>query len=204
MLGRKRVSRLFVLWSILGLAACGGESAGGGAGGSAGASSGQPGGGGSSAEPGSVGSSCLLSDEQHPSFSGYRVGEVNLDLRNSECDSELCLGNHFQGRVTCPEGQPAPTSTGTLGDERVCTVPGSEERLSVAVPAQLPERPAATTVHCSCRCAGPDPSAQYCSCPAGMECAELVGDYGNSGVVDMADLAGSYCIVAGMEYDPRG
>ena len=32
----------------------------------------------------------------------------------------------------------------------------------------------------------------------------LVGDYGNSGVVDMAELVGSYCIVAGMDYDPRG
>jgi len=127
--------------------------------------------------PARVGEPCITEDERSPDYSGASVGEVNLDASGASCGPGLvCLGNHFQGRVTCPEGQAAGGGCATTNGDP----------LRVEVRPQLESRPANLAVVCSCRCAGPARGADYCSCPSGMRCEDVA-----SGVA--GPLAGSYC-----------
>lgn len=102
-------------------------------------------GGGWSGPVGDMGEACVPADDDVPSFSGFAVGEVNISTEDGRCSSGTCLVHHFQGRVSCPEGNL---------DEGDCFTP-SGALVSVAVQPQLAERPADLTVHCSCRCDGP-------------------------------------------------
>jgi hypothetical protein len=84
-----------------------------------------------------------------------------------------------------------------------CRIPerdGSDQgdRVKVTVKAQLAERTADKAVYCSCRCDGPDPNARYCECPSGFLCEELIKDQG----LGKGQLAGSYCVKEGTEYNP--
>ena len=81
--------------------------------------------------------------------------------------------------------------SGTIGD-----VPTDE--ITVPVLPQLLQRQAEKAVYCSCRCDGPDEGARYCECPSGYKCTELVKPLG----LPAAQLAGSYCVRNGTEYDP--
>ena len=56
-------------------------------------------------EPGGVGDPCTPEDEYEPSFSGFAQTEVNVESRSFQCETRLCLVNHFKGRVSCPYGQ---------------------------------------------------------------------------------------------------
>jgi len=121
------------------------------------------------------------------------------------CATGLCLENHFQGRVTCPFGQNADdVATLPPSDPARCRLPfqageTEQQAVSVAVAPQFSGRPPADAVYCSCRCAGPDPAATYCSCDADFTCVELVADTGQP---NAAAYVGSYCVRAGTEYDP--
>ena len=136
-----------------------------------------------------VGDPCVPEDEYSPTFSGFAVGEVSTESRSFQCQSRLCLVNHFQGRVSCAYGQRA-------GDGS-CLLPGGDDPVTVNVPPQLVERRADDAVYCSCRCAGPDVSARYCECPSGFSCAPVVPAL----ALGRAQLPGSYCIRNGTAYD---
>ena len=136
-----------------------------------------------------VGDPCMPEDEYSPEFSGFAVSEVNTESRSFQCQSRLCLVNHFQGRVSCPYGQKA--------HEGRCLLPGSDTEVTAAVPAQLAQRRADDAVYCSCRCAGPDSSARYCECPSGFACEPLVPELS----FGQAQLPGSYCVRSGSVYD---
>lgn len=71
-------------------------------------------------------------------------------------------------------------------------------RVRASVRPQFDQRQAKDAVYCSCRCAGPDSNARYCECPSGFVCEELVKDQG----LGKGQLAGSYCVKEGTEYDP--
>jgi hypothetical protein len=135
-----------------------------------------------------VGDPCVPEDEYSPTFSGFSISEVNTESRSFQCQSRLCLVNHFQGRVSCAYGQ-APGAT-------TCKLPGGDEAVSVVVQPQLLDRRADDAVYCSCRCDGPDPSARYCECPSGFSCSKVVPEL----VRGRAQLPGSYCVRAGSEY----
>jgi hypothetical protein len=129
-----------------------------------------------------VGEACVPADESSAEFSGFALGEINIEGPGGSCGPELsCLVNHFEGRVTCPAGQ--------IDDElgNCLTLDGNP--VSVPVPPQLESRPAERHVICSCRCDGPVRGADYCSCPSGMQCEELIVGRGRE---DDA-YAGSYC-----------
>jgi hypothetical protein len=133
-----------------------------------------------------VGVACIVGDEAFPTFSGFTEGEVNIEVGGSCGLHNVCLVHEFRGRATCPEGQ--------ADDEGTCrTTTG--EAVTVPVPAQLPDRPAELAMICTCRCDGPDRGAEYCACPSGMRCEELVysarvGDRESP----FDDYAGSYCV----------
>lgn len=166
-------------------------------------------------EPGGVGDPCVPEDEYNLEFNGFSVDQVNVESRSFQCLTRVCLVNHFQGRVSCPYGQSETTAdTCATGDARCspggdlhatsCRIPGQtggdvHDRISVPVPPQQEGRPADSAVYCSCRCAGPDTNANYCECPSGFSCVELVDDLG----IARGQLAGSYCIKNGTRWEDR-
>jgi len=165
-------------------------------------------------ESGGVGDPCIPEDEYRQNFNGFASSEVNIESKSFQCETRVCIVNHFQGRVSCPYGQEA-TDVDSLqpDDPGRCRIPGTPgtttssidnsniDEITVPVEPQLVERNAENTVYCSCRCKGPDPNARYCECPSGYECSELVRELGLPG---RAQLAGSYCVKAGTVYNPRG
>lgn len=163
-------------------------------------------------EPGGVGDPCTPEDEYTTDFTGFSVEQVNVESKSFQCLTRVCLVNHFQGRVSCPYGQteemaatcqdPANCMPGTPEHAASCRVPGQDgsdvnDRISVAVSPQRAERQTDKAVYCSCRCAGPDPNANYCECPSGFSCTELVDNLG----IGKGQLAGSYCVKNGTRYD---
>jgi hypothetical protein len=144
-----------------------------------------------------IGDPCVPEDEYQRYFSGYEVSEVNLETRSFQCESRICLVNHFQGRVSCPYGQSLAD-----GAEPRCHIPGStgaDGAIRVDARPQLLNRRAADAVYCSCRCGGSDENGRYCKCPPGFSCTPLLLDIG----IPPAELNGSYCVKAGTEYDAR-
>ncbi len=151
-------------------------------------------------QSGGIGDPCIPEDEYQMFFGGYSDTEVNLESRSFQCETRLCLVNHFRGRVTCPYGQLEEGMDNRPQEER-CHVPGTTDAanlIKVPVNKQYTGRSPADTVYCSCRCAGPDPNSRYCKCPTGFQCEELlpfIPPLGNK------ELAGSYCIKDGTAYE---
>jgi hypothetical protein len=162
--------------------------------------------------PGGVGDPCTPEDEYQQNFNGFQVTETNVESRSFQCETRLCLVNHFQGRVSCRRGQASqvddmgnPLSGGAYNPH--CSIPGTlpsqtptdPNNVNVKVAAQLVGRQTEKAVYCSCRCDGPDKTAKYCECPTGFECAPVVEQL----VSAAGQLAGSYCIRTGTRYDPN-
>lgn len=158
--------------------------------------------------PGGVGDPCTPEDEYQQNFSGFQVTETNVESRSFQCETRVCLVNHFQGRVSCRLGQQSQLDEAgkplTANYAPRCSVPGTRpssiqtdvNNINVAVPAQLITRQTDKAVYCSCRCDGPDKNARYCECPDGFECSKLVDKITPGG----GQLAGSYCIRSGTAY----
>ena len=111
---------------------------------------------------------------------------------------------------------PGQDPNGVYADK--CTIPGGDKGNSgdlITGPASSPngaqvepqcvDREASNTVYCSCRCANADnktdDGANYCTCPDGFQCSQLVNPVAGSG---NEFLAGAYCIKKGTEYQDFG
>ena len=44
-----------------------------------------------------VGDPCVPEEEYSPTFSGFSVEEVSTESRSFQCQTRLCLVNHFKG-----------------------------------------------------------------------------------------------------------
>lgn len=152
-----------------------------------------------SCSAGGVGDPCIPEDEYDVDFPGYGVEEVNVEAMSFQCETRLCLVNHFQGRVSCPYGQTAAMlSDNDDTNGQRCKVPdGKKVPVSVEVSPQFKGRRANISVYCSCRCKGPDKTARYCDCPSGFTCT-LLNDVPLGGG---GQLLGSYCVRNGTAYD---
>ena len=139
-----------------------------------------------------VGAPCVPEDEYRDDFSGFALEEVSFESRSFQCESRTCLVNHFQGRVSCRYGQSEQEANGNAR----CLLPGGGAPVRAPVAPQALARRADEAVYCSCRCDGPNPNARYCECPSGFACMKLVPDF-----TRRAELAGSYCVRSGTEYD---
>ncbi len=149
-------------------------------------------------KPGGVGDPCTPEDEYLADFSGFSVEEVNVESRSFQCETRICLVNHFQGRVSCPYGNEDSTTNKNADlHPPACVIPGSSDPITVPVDPQVKDRRANNAVYCSCRCDGPDSNARYCECPSGFSCAKLVDKFGFE---KGGQLAGSYCIREGSDY----
>jgi len=157
---------------------------------------------------GNVGEPCIPSQEYSGEFPGFDVDEVVIDVGqrvdggvvdsirgpvvSPSCgDGNVCMVNHFQGRVTCPNGYCG-------GPSEHCDAPGGNP-IAVPIRPQRVERPASDSVYCSCQCAGPDPQRSYCACPQGFECKQVMQPVSRLGDVE---TAGSYCVKTGTDFDP--
>lgn len=156
--------------------------------------------------PGGVGDPCIPEDEYEKGFAGYGLEEVNVEAMSFQCETRLCLVNHFKGRVTCPYGQSPELAAASAAGETTdptrmkCKVPDGKgtNYVTVEVAPQLESRRASNSVYCSCRCAGPDKTARYCKCPSGFSCTLLNEIPLGSG---SSQLLGSYCVRNGTAYD---
>lgn len=170
-----------------------------------------------------IGDPCTPEQEYDVNFSGFDEAEVNVESKSFQCQTRLCLVNHFRGRVSCPYGQnslgaaPANVPEGTPG-QNGCFVPGTEstdeaaqdanrirpelpEPLGNCVASQCDDRKAEDTVYCSCRCGNvdgaTDDGAVYCECPEAYECVALVSSIGGTN----EGLTGSYCVKQGTTFN---
>jgi hypothetical protein len=157
---------------------------------------------GAGCQPSGVGDPCIPEQEYDPTYAGANFDEVGVVPGSFQCLTRLCLINHFQGRVTCPYGQqangsPLMNSSATNG----CVTPGLQTDVSVAVAPQCINRQTADAVYCSCRCenlsGATDDGANYCKCPSGFSCTQLVSSLGAG--LDQG-LTGGYCVRDGTAF----
>jgi hypothetical protein len=131
---------------------------------------------------GHVGAPCTPEDEYQGRFAGFKLSEENIESRSFQCETRICLVNHFQGRVSCPLGQPAPVVC--TDDPSLCDTGSSCQ-------------PAGTIlVDCdptSCAAEGAEP--RNCNAPDGTN--QACG--GNA-----CDALGRYCHVADGQPCPAG
>jgi hypothetical protein len=163
-----------------------------------------------------VGDPCTPEAEYSQAFLGFDFQEVNVESKSFQCQTRLCLANHFQGRVTCPYGQdsngsPIPPATSACFTPIGQAVNGidpttgqvSDPKVGATVKPQCTDRTADKAVYCSCRCAdvdGHQPSDQvFCQCPSGFSCTQLVSSIGATD----SGLTGAYCIKNGTAFDPN-
>lgn len=160
-----------------------------------------------------VGDPCTPEAEYDVAFNGFDYKEVNVESKSFQCQTRLCLVNHFQGRVSCQYGQ--DTTGKGPGGIAGCTVPNDVSTKITGNPAlgaaaqavvnpQCTDRTADKAVYCSCRCANADGNtsdgANYCACPDGYSCTHLIDSLGAQ--VGNEGLSGSFCIKQGSDYDP--
>jgi hypothetical protein len=171
-----------------------------------------------------IGDPCVPEQEYLPTFREFSVNEVSVESKSFQCLTRLCLVNHFRGRVSCTYGQApdgtnptisCPDETGKTGG---CITPGipqvvtgpldangqpQDTMLKAMVDPQCSLRTADKAVYCSCRCANlnnrTDDGANYCTCPDGFDCTQLVTSIG----VGNEGLTGAYCVKHGTQYDPN-
>jgi hypothetical protein len=181
-----------------------------------------------------VGDPCVPEQEYNPGFVGFNVNEVDVESKSFQCQTRLCLVNHFQGRVSCPYGQLAD-GTPVAGNVGSCVTPATQQCVDGKACADGSQPPAANApcsdgsmrafvdssatgkatvkpvctnrtasqaVYCSCRCANAngktDDGANYCNCPDGFDCEQLVSSIGAGD----SGLTGGYCIKHGTKFDP--
>jgi hypothetical protein len=185
-----------------------------------------------------VGDPCIPEQEYDPTFPGFDEREVNVESKSFQCETRLCLVNHFRGRVSCPYGQnqsasaadlapagtpPEPCNNSKPGDQKsACCTPGIYQPVKPTtnvmtgggdggmtmggtdfeVKPNCTDRTANVAVYCSCRCANvdgkTDDGANYCSCPDGYDCSQLVAQTGVAG----ENLTGAYCVKHNTQYNP--
>lgn len=166
-------------------------------------------------QSGGVGDPCVPEDEYSPDFAGFNAKEVNVESRSFQCETRVCLVNHFRGRVSCPLGQTSDVAKGaadyasngsnqTSGFDPTrpdaCRIPGSSgkaaEVVTVPVTAQCIDRKAQDVVYCSKKCSAND------DCPDGYTCSEIKElALGAAVATKSGQLSGKYCIKSAANLD---
>jgi len=160
-------------------------------------------------QSGGIGDPCIPEDEYKQDFPGYTATQVSVESRSFQCKSRVCLVAYFQGRVSCPYGQ--PDGFENLEANKRCYIPGTKDEadpagsvganctncVNTTVNPQIIKRRPESAVYCSCRCSGDDSNVRYCECPSGYTCENLVSSYGIEG--GGGQLVGGYCVKEGTQ-----
>lgn len=172
-----------------------------------------------------VGDPCTPDVEFTPDFSGFSIKEVSVESKSFQCQTRICLVNHFRGRVSCGEERKAgerglgqDKDGNGPGGSAGCIVPGTKDtavtgplnpdgspadsKKGKCVQSWCSKRTPENAVYCSCRCAdvnGNTTGGNFCACPDGFTCEQLVSSTG----IGNEGLTGGYCIKQGTKYDPN-
>jgi hypothetical protein len=180
-------------------------------------------------EAGGIGDPCIPEAEYDLYFNNFSEADVFAETRSFQCETRLCLVNHFQGRVSCPYGQTQqdlddqdanyngnrPVDLGAL-----CKVPGtsgtappvqgittdpdgqmvSADVIQVPVAPRLVNRRPDDAVYCSCRCKNDEGKTDD-----GANYCECPSGYACERLIrdpglGKPELAGYYCIKEGTRY----
>lgn len=181
--------------------------------------------------PGGVGDPCTPEDEYQQNFNGFQVTETNIESRSFQCETRLCMVNHFQGRVSCRMGQTdnvgAPYLDPPMNTVKnptwapQCSIPGTAvDRRDITVDPttnQPAGRNSADNINVAVKPqlqARQTDKAVYCSCRCdgpdknARYCECPTGFQCEPLVANLkivsggGQLAGSYCIRSGSKYDP--
>jgi hypothetical protein len=108
---------------------------------------------------------------------GYTSTESYLESSSVQCRSRICIVHQLEGvnaknpadptKVQTAANPTAPCTDGTCVTEQ-----------------QLDQ-----SVFCTCKCGGPKTSLEFCKCPGGFTCAQIIQE-GLGGV----GVQGSYCV----------
>ncbi len=113
-----------------------------------------------------VGDPCTPEDEYNAGFSGFNLKEDGIESRSFQCQTRLCLANHFQGRVTCPMGQAAPKICAGPNDSG-CPQGAKCEPSSVKSPACTVKTQDKDCFNLGGKC---DPKGLFCACGSDDDC----------------------------------
>lgn len=139
---------------------------------------------------GGVGDPCIPNLEYSANEPGAVETGAQIEDRSFQCETRVCLINHFRGRVSCPFGN----TKGNPAINEDCYVPGTNVVVSAKVEPQCLDRK--DNVYCSCRCAGEDTAAKYCECPAGFVCDSVTSTF-DPAIMRPGD---KYCVREGNNY----
>jgi hypothetical protein len=149
---------------------------------------------------GGVGDPCIPNLEYSPNTDAPAETGADVEDRSFQCETRVCLTNHFRGRVSCPFGNAAgraalthpvtalPSGVSAEAAEN-CFVPGTTVPVKSLVKPQCSSRK--DNVYCSCRCAGAATNIKYCECPEGFACAKVTGIILPSSTIKADD---QYCV----------
>jgi len=122
-------------------------------------------------QSGGVGDPCTPEDEYNPQFSGFKVTEENIESRSFQCETRICLVNHFQGRVSCPLGQETPvpcSSDGECNGDKCVEAPS----LAPSCDPKAADKGASSCAGFGGTC---NPTGKFCECSSPESCPQ-VGD----------------------------
>jgi hypothetical protein len=122
-------------------------------------------------QSGGVGDPCIPEDEYSPEFSGFDPAEENIESRSFQCETRICLVNHFQGRVSCPLGQEPPRACNPASADACASGEQCVEVPTVALPCE-PEVADAGASQCASSGGTCDPLTRTCVCDESSSCAE--------------------------------
>jgi hypothetical protein len=163
-------------------------------------------------QSGGVGDPCTPEDEYNPQFAGFKVTEENIESRSFQCQTRICLVNHFQGRVSCPLGQPPPKACSSPGDA-ACGTDGTCVEAATLAPDCDPEAAdngASTCAgyggvcnakkgSCECNQTADCPTGTFCD-PDAKQCKSYVcHKAGNCQIPGADDNANKACCVPGTD-----
>jgi hypothetical protein len=108
-------------------------------------------------QSGGIGDPCTPEDEYNTQFPGFKIEQENIESRSFQCQTRICLVNHFQGRASCPAGQ---------GSLKNCKPSNNGSECAPDQKCIQSETYAPTCTTCD----GSDPTCVPTSCPAGLTC----------------------------------
>jgi hypothetical protein len=120
---------------------------------------------------------------------------TTCDVATKECKRYVC---HAPGACQ------SPRATDEENAGKACCTPDTDMPVATAVCGQCDstsKRDAVNAVYCTCRCgpadgAPPEEDADYCTCPDGFECKEVIPYFGLGNPQD----TGKFCVKPGTQY----
>ena len=147
-------------------------------------------------QSGGIGDPCIPEDEYNADFGGFKVTEENVESRSFQCSTRICLVNHFQGRVTCPFGQKAPTPCDGVGKDAKCDVTAGEKCVEAGTnaPDCVPRASCSTAKDCP---NGGACNAGLCpeTCSGGLACDKTRKVCGCT-AINNNDVTGAKCVLS--------